>query len=295
MGLDSAASPFSDAEATSPRTATFPARNLRAEEPLLPEAPLPGYPRRSIVTGVEVNHEVLARGASGFVDVSVVIHCSTTWLYPEQWGTHEWDDVDATLPADAKPLRVVHAPLDATLESVLQRAARDFGLAPPPDSPERARAPISPRIGFVSPGDDHGHDDRTNLDWPTEIPVAQPDGTVVLRTAHQLTYRELVVASALGLVEGDVLSPYLIPRQPQGFAPIEPEAIRLAAEAVRAAYDSLPAATHEAARLLEEFRALVLPRERDVLDEVGRDLLLWQGFRAVRRKLRQWRKKPDAQ
>lgn len=90
---------------------------------------------------------------------------------------------------------------------------------------------------------------------PWTLQIALPDGSITERAAPEVTYRGLLVASSLGLVEADVTRPYLALRRPQGLFPLDAQALHLTYELVRAAYHALPAATDAARDAFHDLQA----------------------------------------
>jgi hypothetical protein len=104
------------------------------------------------------------------------------------------------------------------------------------------------RFAFVRQRDADGVDRQVGYGWPWSLPIAKEDGSVGQRAAMDITYRELLAASELGLIEGDVTRPYVHPVRPQGDAGRLIEVGRLTLDAIRAVYagidDSIGYAEH---------------------------------------------------
>jgi hypothetical protein len=175
--------------------------------------------------------------------VRPVLFCAPVWWTPDFWSTHAWDDIDAAGPVSDKPSAEIEAPLDATLAEVVDAAAEAWGLIPiskHPASPSRMSEEMF-RLGFVREEDVGGTPLGMSNRWSWAVPIAKRDGSVQRVPWQRITLRELLVSSSLGLIDGDVTRPYIHPVRPQGGPGEIGEAVHVAAETVRAAYDALPA------------------------------------------------------
>jgi hypothetical protein len=206
------------------------------------------------------------------ITIRVALAYSPTWYEPEFWSTHKYDSINSDDPYGAKPYVSFEVELDDTLSSIIDRAGTDLGLLPGPSQQGRDRTHLSEclsRVGFFEQSDDLTFDMQRVYAWPSGLPVALNDGAIEVKPWQEVTLRELLVSSKLGLIEGDVLRPYICPSMRQGIGPEEVEFARLTSEAVRAAYHALPAA-------------------RETVDDIVRVTFLVGGWRAMMKRL--WRR-----
>jgi len=139
-------------------------------------------------------------------------------------------------PLVEKPSAEFEVSLDVTLGEVLEVAGDAWGMRPGPGQFKYGTGPVRPvRFGFVRPDDASGVDSQIGYTFPRSLPVVKEDGTAELVLGSDVTFRELLVASRLGLLKGDVTRPYLHPSIPQGVG-LEGELARLTIEAIQAAY-----------------------------------------------------------
>lgn len=178
------------------------------------------------------------------LSVTVALATAPGWYEPEGfWSTHRYDGVIAEAPYREKPKIELTAGYGETLGEVIDRAGKKLGLAPGPRFDEYDIHRLSQHVaymGFYRPEDEAGAVPQRFGGWPTLLPVATLDGSVELRPWQEITYRDLLVSSKLGLVEGDVRRPYVHGGRPQGDLHNLVEAGRLTSEIVRATYDTVP-------------------------------------------------------
>ncbi len=117
-----------------------------------------------------------------------------------------------------KPWADVQVSLDVTLGEVFAVACDAWGITEGPEFPRYggAREGEFHRFAFVKTSDAAGLSAGDGHRWPSTFPIAKEDGTVEQVPALRITYRELLAASSLGLLEGDVTRPYVHPVRPQG-------------------------------------------------------------------------------
>lgn len=176
--------------------------------------------------------------------VTVTLIGAPVFYLPEYWETHAFDSIDVSAPWVDKPKVDVGASLDDRLGDVIDLAAERFGLLPGEEAiglrrEMRASAYIG-YIGFYTDADATGFSEYTIYGWPSTLPVADDEGNVSQVDWEDVTYRDLLVSSALGFIEGDVWRPYLVPFIPQGDVPTITEVARVTADAVRLAREALP-------------------------------------------------------
>jgi len=234
--------------------------------------------------------------------VSPVLFCAAVFWEREYWSesTHAWDWVKAETPLDAKPWADLKVSLDVTLGEVFDAACDAWGIRAGADLLKHGgtRAGQFVRFAFVRADPDAaGVDVHEVYNWPSVLPVARASGTVELVPALEITYRELLTSSSLGLLEGDVTRPYVHPVIPQGDSAPAIEAARLTVEAIRTAYGAVDDAVGYAEHTIRLLRAS-LPEIHRVADEgvdegirVGA-VLAFLGW--LRRKVRRRRSQGDA-
>lgn len=177
--------------------------------------------------------------------VTVTLATPPVWYEPDYWSTHAFDSFDPTGPYAVKPKFTVEARYDETLAEVIDRATEGLGLCLGPAHERYLIDRVSQwlvRLGFYRPEDESAFDEQRMYGWPYLLPIAKEGGLVERIPWREATYRELVVSSSLGLIEGDVLRPYVSGSMPQGSAHEATEAARLTADAIRQAYALLPQA-----------------------------------------------------
>lgn len=181
----------------------------------------------------------------GRLIVTVTLATPPVWYEPDYWNTHEFDTFDPVAPYASKPQVTLTSRYDETLGEVIDRASVCLGLALGPAHEKYLTDRVSKwlsRIGFYRPEDDKAFDVHRMYGWPDLLPIARVTGKVETIPWQEATYRELIVSSNLGLIEGDVLRPYISGSMPQGSAHEAVEAAKLTVDAVRHAYALLPQA-----------------------------------------------------
>jgi hypothetical protein len=144
---------------------------------------------------------------------------------------------------DHRPWVEVRAGLDATLGDVLEAACDDMGIRPGNymiDHGLTCRSELF-RFAFVEPQSDRdGINPQSGYAWPGRLPAPDWDGNIVMTAALEVTVRQLLVSSELGLIRGDVTRPYIYPVKPQGaaqviadLAPLAPDIVRTTLNAVK--------------------------------------------------------------
>jgi hypothetical protein len=200
------------------------------------------------------------RPAQGLIRVRPVLFCAPVFWTPDFWTkeTHRWDWVDPQTPLDEKPWAELEISLDVTLGEVMEAACDAWGIESGRDQRERGfeRQQQFVRFAFVSEATDaEGVEPGVGYRWPWSLPIAAEDGTVGQRPAKEVTYRELLAASELGLIEGDVTRPYVHPVPPQGEPGALIEAGRLTLQAIRAVYQGIDDSIGYAEHTLHLIRA----------------------------------------
>jgi hypothetical protein len=233
---------------------------------------------------VDVNGE--PGGTTGTVTVNAVLFCAPVEFSKNFLTTHDWDWVEADMPLADKPTATMDVPLDATLAEVIDCATTGWGLVPGKHLREigsTRTSQVIAKVAFVRAGEE-APEGGSRREWTYFLPVARLDGAVEQRAWVDVTYRELLAASSLGLVRGDVTRPYVHPVPPQGDPAAILEVGRLAVDAIRAAYDALPDArgVEHGVRLVEAS----LPPTRHLIDDAMRVAFVGGTIRAAWRRLK---------
>ena len=175
--------------------------------------------------------------------VTVTLATPPVWYEPDYWNTHEFDSFDPAGPYANKPKISVTTRYVETLAEVIDRAADGLGLQLGPAHEKYLIDRVSQwlaRMGFYRPEDDGAFEMQLMDGWPYLLPIAKETGQVEKIPWGEVTYRQLLVSSSLGLIEGDVLRPYISGSMPQGNAHEVVEAAKVTADAIRHAYALLP-------------------------------------------------------
>jgi hypothetical protein len=210
-------------------------------------------------------------------------------------SAHILDDVYPETPLDQKPLAELDVSLDVTLREVFEMTCDAWGLKLGPDRNERGGelATEFHHFGFVHPDrDSDGVEPGVVNRWPSSLPIAREGGETELVPALEVTYRELLVSSSLGLLDGDVTRPYIDPVRPQGDFGLVAEVARLTIDATRAAYaavdESIGYAEHTI-RLVSVFLPKIDRVAGQVIDEGVRIGVVIAFVQWIRGKLRRRR------
>jgi hypothetical protein len=185
--------------------------------------------------------------SDGLVRVRPVLFCAPVWWTSEFWdeSAHATDWVRPETPLDDRPSAVIEVSLDAKLGEVLGVACGAWGLRLGRDNLRRGRTIVErecARFGFVrSDRDVAGLTPQDGLRWPQTLPVAREDGSIQRVSGRDVSLRQLLVSSDLGLITGDVTRPYVHPVRPQGDPALVGAIAQLTAEAVHAAYAAVDA------------------------------------------------------
>jgi hypothetical protein len=229
--------------------------------------------------------------------VRPVLFCAPVFWTLEFWSesTHAWDGVRPETPLDQKPWAELEVSLDVTLGEAFGVACDAWGVELGPDARHHGTRRIDQfqRFAFVRPDQDAaGVDARESNRWPARLSIAREDGAAELVQGVEVTFRELLASSSLGLIEGDVTRPYVHPVMPQGDVGPAIEAARLTIEAIRAAYSAVDDATDYAEHTIRLVRTS-LPQVHDaantVVDEGIRIAAVVAFVHWVRKKLRRRR------
>jgi hypothetical protein len=201
--------------------------------------------------------------------VTPVLFCAPVFWTPEFWlqSARGWDWVQPETPFDEKPWADFEISLDVTLGEVFDVACDAWGIQAGPDLLEQSgtRAYQFVRFAFVRSDQASARDAEDRYEWPSALPVARENGRVELVPALEITYRELLASSSLGLVEGDVTRPYVDPVIPQGETERVIEVARLTIEAIRAAYGAADDALGYADHTIRLIRASLPERTEQLI------------------------------
>ncbi len=230
--------------------------------------------------------------------VKPVLFCAPVFWGREFWAesAHSLDWVKAETPLADKPSVQVEVPVDGTMGEVFAIACDEWGLRAGPDLVKRGgtRESNFVRFAFVRPEVDAvGLSPQDGHRWPSSLPIARQDGTVEKVPGLQITFRELLASSSLGLLEGDVTRPYVHPVIPQGDPGTLIVVGKLTAHAIHAAYGALDARFGVVEHTIRPVISSVPTVEHTankVLDEAGRLALIYGGYKWVRERAKNWRK-----
>jgi hypothetical protein len=220
--------------------------------------------------------------------LSVIVTLATppVWYEPDYWNTHEFDSFDGSGSYADKPKVTVAGELHETLGQVIDRAADELGLRLGAAHEKLLHTRVSEwlnRMGFYRPDDDEPFDEHRMYDWPRLLTIARESGVVEEVPWPEVTYRELVASSRLGLVEGDVLRPYISGSMRQGGPQEIAEGVRVTVEAIHHVYAALPDARSPVDDLLR-ISGLVSVAQGVVGGR--RKFKAWRGRRCERRRSR---------
>jgi len=232
----------------------------------------------------------------GTILVKPVLFCAPVFFTSTYWAesAHSWDWVKAEAPLDEKPWAEIKVSLDVTLGEVFAVACDAWGLQMGADDARRGvtREREFFRFAFVRPDmDAAGVSAGDAYKWPPTLPVAREDGTVEQVPALQVTFRELLASSYLGILEGDVTKPYVHPVRPQGDPALIAAIVKLTVHAIHAAYAAVDARVGFAEhiiRLVNSSAPTIKHAENEVIDEAQR----WGWVVMIVNSLRKrWRKR----
>lgn len=228
------------------------------------------------------------------------IRCAPVLFFaPVFWREHFWSESarrwTGIAPSTAlidRPFVVLDVGLDANLGDILERACDDLGILPGPDmasSGSTRRAEIV-RFGFVEEeADKNGIDAQVGYKWPSRLPVPKSDGQVDLVDGRDVTMRQLLAASELGLIRGDVTRPYIFPVVPQGAGQVITEIGSIAPELVRASLSSVRGMGGELIRVVQSSSGALSEADRYVSEHPIEVALGLGAFRRLKSKM--WRRK----
>jgi hypothetical protein len=232
------------------------------------------------------------QGELGWVRVTAILFADPIPWTSDFWERHPWISLKANhqaIPEDAppstKPAAVLDVPFDSTLGEVLIAACDAWRIRRGPDHrwPDLPLYDDAYWIAFANVED--GTDDGHRPGFVRTLPIALSDGTVGQVTWHEATYRQLIVSQRLGVLEADVTRPYIWLARPQGDVNLVIEAIKVTADAIRAAYAALPAADHAVDEGIRLVRATARPA-RGVIDDLMRFAFVAESVRRLRRRRR---------
>lgn len=189
--------------------------------------------------------------------VTVALAYGPTWYTLGWWSpsSHEHDHLGhESVPWSDMPQAVVNASPDDTLAVVLDRAGEALGIEPGPDAfkhapPGHSRMGLASmlwHIGFYRPADEDGFNIPESYRWKNCLPVADVAGNVTYHPCQQITYRQLIVSERLGVIDGDVMRPYICPSMPQGDIQGITEVARVTAEVAKLAWEGADIAVDQA-------------------------------------------------
>ena len=169
-----------------------------------------------------------------------VLYTAPVFWTIDYWSesAKQWDGIKAATPLADRPSVEIQAGLNATLVDILEAACYGLEIGPGPEMINHGLTPRSEfyRFAFVEPEEDkYGIDPQSGYAWPSQLPAPDIDGNISLIPAKNVTVRQLMAASQLGLIRGDVTRPYVYPVRPQGSGQVVVEISTIAPEIVRAA------------------------------------------------------------
>jgi hypothetical protein len=168
-----------------------------------------------------------------------VLYFAPVFWLEHYWSesARRWADVGPSTPLADRPFVEIEVGLDTTLGDILEKACDELGILPGPDMIHQGstrRGEIA-RFAFVEEeADRNGIDAQVGYQWPSRLPAPGADGGVNLVDGRDVTMRQLLAASGLGLIRGDVSRPYLFPVVPQGAGQVITDLGQIAPEVVRA-------------------------------------------------------------
>lgn len=200
-----------------------------------------------------------------------VLYFAPVFWLERYWSesSRKWTGIGPTTPLANRPFVEMDVGLDTTLGVILETACDELEILPGPDMIQQGstrRGEIA-RFAFVeAEADRNGIDAQVGYQWPSRLPAPAADGRINLIDGRDVTMRQLLAASDLGLLQGDVSCPYLFPVVPQGagqviadLGHIAPEVVRASLAAVRGlggnfvqVARSVPGVLHEADRYVSE-------------------------------------------
>ena len=176
---------------------------------------------------------------SATIIVRPVLNSPPVFYGPHWWSesAHQWEGRISVGVVGDKPSATLEVSLDVVLAEVLDRACDAWGFSAGPDQTQDSGHSVYHRVGFVLPRyETEPITAAESYMWGSRFNVMLEDGSEEHLTAHEVTYRQLLVASALGLIEGDVTRPIIQPSMPQGAGVPLSELVQLGADAARIAY-----------------------------------------------------------
>jgi hypothetical protein len=242
----------------------------------------------------------LEKAGDGIIVVRPVLVQAPVFWEPEWWSpsSHALDEVHPEMPLDEKPFAELEISLDVTLQEVFEAACDAWNLKAGPDL-KKYGGELSnefQRFAFVHPDRDTGGIEQNEVyGWPSRLPIARESGAIESISPLQVTYRELLASSEVGLLDGDVTRPYVDPVRPQGSGQLV-ELAHLAVRAVRDAYAAVDDSVGYAEHTIRLIRASLPETHRvtdRVIDEGVRIGAVVAFVRWIRRKLRHRRSPRD--
>ena len=204
-------------------------------------------------------------GSEQDLSITVALAYHVSWYTSGWWSesSHAYDSLEhGGEPYTKMPKTVVAALPDDTLAVVLDRAGEALGVVPGPDAirlmkgtTERLSSMLF-RIGFYRPADEDGFDVQHSYRWKNRLPVVDMDGNVTYHPCQEVTYRQLLVSAAAGLIEGDVQRPYICPSMPQGDVPGLTEVAHVSVEAAKAAYAGFDVTVEQARQHVDDMQRI---------------------------------------
>jgi len=182
----------------------------------------------------------------GEIEVRPVLFCAPVFWGHDYWAdsAHSLDWVTAETPLADKPVASMIVPVDVSLGDVFRRACEEWGLriGEATSAQKAGWASNFVRFAFVRPDDcSRGLVASEGYRWPATLPIARETGVVEQVPGLEVTLRELLASSALGLIEGDVTRPYVHPVLRQGDPGTLIVVGKLTAHAINHAYAALDA------------------------------------------------------
>lgn len=179
--------------------------------------------------------------ADSLIKVSPVLFCAPYFWTNDFWTetARQWAWVDQNFPVEKKPSCNLAITLDVTLGEVIEEAARIWELEPGADILRRSSNALDvfDRYAFV---DEHeiltGDLKSRNVLFAKKLAVIDEEGNEALVRGSDITYGQLLVASLVGLIDGDVCRPYVHPVRAQGLGGNAIELARAAADLAQLAW-----------------------------------------------------------
>lgn len=232
------------------------------------------------------------------IRVYATLYCGPTFWTRAYWAesARQFDHIGPSTPLDERPVAVFDVGLDAKLGNVLEAACDEWGIVLGLDAQNHgaSRREELHRQGFVIAGKDAaGINEKVGYSWPHTLSLPTPDGEIDLVPAIDATFRQLIAAQALGLLDGEATRPYVFPVRPQGAGQIAAELAHLAPNLIRSALAAVHGAGGDAIVALREGEQLMGHADHFVSTHpIEASTAAWS-FKSLSKKLRERRRGPD--